>query len=70
MMQKILKLSILIIAMFVMSQTPAYAYLDPGTGSLIMQMLAAIIIGAIAFWRSIVVFFKNIINNSANDVKK
>jgi len=34
--------------------TPAYAYLDPGTGSMIIQALAAGAVGAAIFWRNIV----------------
>jgi hypothetical protein len=42
----------------------AYAYLDPGTGSYIFQILIATLIGALfavkMFWRQIVLFFKNL----------
>jgi hypothetical protein len=31
----------------------AYAYIDPGTGSLILQGLAAAFISALVFWRSL-----------------
>ena len=42
----------------------AYAYLDPGTGSYIFQLLAAAIIGSLfaikIFWRRIISFIKNL----------
>ncbi len=38
---------ILLSAVFVLSTKPAYAYLDPGTGSMLLQgLLAAIAVGA------------------------
>ena len=33
-------------AVFVISTSPVYAYLDPGTGSMIMQTIAAIVLTA------------------------
>ncbi len=42
----------------------AYAYLDPGTGSYIFQLLIAFLLGGIfavkLFWNSIKTFFKNL----------
>jgi len=42
----------------------AYAYLDPGTGSYIFQLIIATSIGGLyavkLFWTKIVVFFKNL----------
>jgi len=42
----------------------AYAYLDPGTGSYIFQLVIASIIGGLfavkLFWTKIVLFFKNL----------
>ena len=41
---------------------PALAYLDPGTGSYVFQILIAGILGIIvtisAYWKKIVIFFK------------
>jgi hypothetical protein len=41
----------------------AYAYLDPGTGSLIFQMIIAFLLGASfvikVYWRKIKAFFTN-----------
>jgi len=42
----------------------AFAYLDPGTGSYIIQLIIALVVGAAfsvkMFWERIVIFFKNI----------
>ena len=42
----------------------SYAYLDPGTGSYIFQIIIATIIGGIfgikLFWQKIILFFKKI----------
>ena len=44
---------------FIMA-TPAHAYLDPGTGSMLLQGLAAGLLGVGVFWRKIVTFCKDI----------
>ena len=41
---------------------PSYAYLDPGSGSMIMQILAAIGVSIIAFLRQIKLLIINIKN--------
>ncbi|NHZ48032.1 hypothetical protein FVW27_15680 [Desulfovibrio sp. XJ01] len=46
-------------ACFVMA-TPAHAYIDPGTGSMLLQGLAAGLLGVGVFWRRIVAFCKDI----------
>lgn len=33
--------------------TPAQAYLDPGTGSMVLQAVAAAIVAAAIFWRNL-----------------
>ena len=56
-----LNFGVYILATLALSSTPAYAYLDPGTGGMILQM----IIGAIAgiwvalklYWHKITAFF-------------
>jgi hypothetical protein len=58
-----LKTNILLVICFVAMPTTAYAYLDPGTGSMIIQM----VIGAIAaglltlkfYWHKITTFFRD-----------
>jgi hypothetical protein len=48
---------------------PAYAYLDPGTGSLIIQVVVAALLGAAftvkVYWRNIKTFFANRFSNKA-----
>ena len=50
--------------MFLLSERPAYAYIDPGTGSLIYQTVLTLILGlglGVRRWRdSIVMFFKRL----------
>ena len=38
---------------------PSFAYIDPGTGSLILQALAAAAFSALAFWSSLREKIKN-----------
>lgn len=49
----------------------AHAYLDPGTGSFVLQMAVAAILGAAftikTFWKKIVGFFKRITGGSGTD---
>ena len=48
-----LRIFILSLLLVVIISKSSYAYLDPGTGSMILQGLAAIIIGVSIFWRKI-----------------
>ncbi|HPT50421.1 MAG TPA: hypothetical protein PKZ22_09500 [Accumulibacter sp.] len=45
------------LAMIAVLSNPAYAYIDPGTGSLLLQGLLALIVGALAtiklYWKTI-----------------
>ena len=47
---------------FLMLPTFVYAYVDPGTGSLILQGLAAGLILVAAFWRKILKALRNFFN--------
>ena len=61
-----MKTSIIIVALilFAASVRPAHAYLDPGTGSYILQILAAGVLGGLfavkTFWRQITTFLMDI----------
>ncbi len=56
----------LVLTLFVLSLFPsvAFAYLDPGTGSYLMQVLIGGVMGGMfavsMFWRRIVAFFSNL----------
>lgn len=56
-----------IFAMFIAFQLPAHAYLDPGTGSLVLQILIATFAGAIYWckvqWNNIKGFFGKLWSN-------
>lgn len=60
-MKAVLSLSLLLSFIFI-SPNQAFAYLDPGTGSVILQVVAAGILGALftikAYWHRILSFFK------------
>lgn len=55
----------IILAASFMPIHPAHAYIDPGTGSYVLQILIGIFFGAsyaiIRFWKSIVNLFKKIL---------
>lgn len=46
----------------------AYAYIDPGTGSLILQLILAGILGSLfalkTFWRKVIAFFKRLFTST------
>jgi hypothetical protein len=45
MLKRFLVISLLVLAFFLASPAPAYAYLDPGTGSYVFQILIAALVG-------------------------
>lgn len=48
------------LVLFVLT-SDAYAYLDPGTGSILLQALAAAVLAAGVFWQRIVAFIRGIL---------
>lgn len=52
----------------------AYAYLDPGTGSYLMQMVLAVILGALfairIFWQKVTDSIKRLAGSAKNSLKK
>lgn len=57
-----LRLMILFFCSFVLAAKPAYAYLDPGSGSMILQVILAGLAGAALvikmLWHRILTFFR------------
>ena len=57
---------ILVLGLVLASQLPAHAYLDPGTGSLVLQILIATFAGAVYWckvqWNNIKGFFGKLWN--------
>lgn len=64
---KILKLSLLIL---LFSTNNSYAYLDPGTGSILLQIIIGFFAAAITFFKKIRNYFLNIIIKIKNKFKK
>jgi hypothetical protein len=60
----------LFLVIFLFSLENAYAYLDPGTGSFILQVMLGILLGAAftikIYWRNILAFFKRIFSKKGN----
>jgi len=54
-------------ALYILFATPCYAYLDPGTGSILLQGLLAGVASAIAFggffWKRIKLFFTSLFSS-------
>jgi hypothetical protein len=57
-----------------LAPSASYAYLDPGTGSYILQMAMAAVLGSLfaikMFWKRIVAFFKGLSSGSKNEETK
>ena len=64
------KLLILISYFTCVISLPAYAYLDPGTFSVILQGILAIVAGIAATYRLWVYKIKNLLNKIKNKFKK
>ena len=75
---KIRSILLISLLLLVFSTKPAHAYLDPGTGSYILQILAAGVLGGLfavkTFWRQITTFLMGIFSrkkeNSSRKPKK
>lgn len=54
-----------LILLWLIFPRPAYAYLDPGTGSYMLQLILAALLGAAfavkVFWNDIKTFFRNLL---------
>ena len=64
-----MKLIILIFFTFIQS-LPAHAYLDPGTGGFIIQMIIAFIATALIFFKNGILYIKNFFLKIVNFFKK
>ena len=53
---------LLIICFFLLFIKTSYAYLDPGSGSLILQVILGALAAALVFIKRIIAFFKEKIN--------
>lgn len=61
------KISAVVFLMSLIAPPPAYAYLDPGTGSMILQVIIAAIVGAGCtlgiYKKKLIIFFKGIFDD-------
>ncbi len=57
--------------LWLMSSRPAYAYIDPGTGSYVLQMLIAVLLAALfalkQYWARIKDFFRNKLSHDKDE---
>lgn len=65
----LLWIMVLTVGMF-FSAPKAHAYLDPGTGSFLLQMLVAALVGCAVFFRTIWARVSTFFNRSKPDSKK
>ena len=56
-----------LLVLFLIAVQPAHAYLDPGTGSMVAQIVAATVFGSLflikSFWKKAVRFCKSILGS-------
>lgn len=64
------RIFLLTVFCFLSLSTPAHAYLDPGTGSMILQALAAAAVGIAIFWRSLLRKVKELFGGAKSSDKK
>jgi len=57
---------ILLLVIFFLLTNKSYAYLDPGTGSIILQVLAFVLASTIAFFKFFYQKFKDLIKKIKN----
>lgn len=59
--KRLLTVFLVVMLLYLVSPPPAYAYLDPGTGSYIFQLLIAGLAGSLflikVYWKKIAAFF-------------
>ena len=46
--------------LFLLVAYPAYAYIDPGMGSMLIQAIVAVLVAGGIFWRNILYMFKKL----------
>jgi hypothetical protein len=67
----ILNFCYLVISIFFLFTSRAYAYLDPGTGTIILQAILAFIAASIAtlsfYWNKVKLFFSNFFKKEKKD---
>lgn len=65
-----MRITFVAVALFLASGIPAYAYLDPGTGSMVLQAIIAAIAAAGAtsamYWAKVRVFFGRLFRRRHN----
>lgn len=61
---------VLLMLAFLIIPTPSYAYLDPGTGSMILQALAAGVVAVAIFWRNLVRSIKTFFGKTPLEAEK
>jgi hypothetical protein len=68
---RIVRVVLVAVLLLAIVSAPAYAYLDPGSGSYLLQILLAGLLGALftlkVFWKRIVSFFAQLFSKRPRD---
>ncbi len=62
-----MKSKIYLVGLLMLLSSPAQAYVDPGSGSLFLQMLAAVGVGAMFYFGRIKEFIRDIFSRTKKD---
>lgn len=62
-----LKIGLCFLALFLSLPAPAYAYIDPGTSSMLLQILAAGAAGVAIFWRHLKAMFTGLFKKKRDE---
>lgn len=65
-----MKRTIILSAVLISFPSAAYAYVDPGSGSLILQMLMALGVGAMFYFRRIKHYIKGLFSGESDQEKE
>ena len=72
-MSRSIQLVIFIGIYYILYPNSAHAYLDPGTGSFVIQIIIGFFVGGLYFlktyWHKIIVFFKNVFHKKDKSKK-
>ncbi len=61
---RIMPALVIVLTIGVFATVPAYAYVDPGSGQLLLQALGVVFFGAAFYVRQIVAFFRRMLRRN------
>jgi hypothetical protein len=66
-MIRVSKLLLLLLALMLTAESPVFAYTDPGSGTMLLQLLAAFLVGLLFYLRRITAWVRGLIRAKQPD---